>query len=173
MAVSETVREVVIAEYDPAWPARFGAEAAGIQRAAADAIVAIHHAGSTSVPGLAAKPIVDIFIELKRPLNEAEIAGICSLDFDYRGEYGISGRQYFSRRNDPQCHIHAHLAGSRDLLRTLAFRDYLRAHLEAAAQYETLKRRLAIKHRFEREAYTDAKTDFVRGIEALAGFPAR
>jgi GrpB-like predicted nucleotidyltransferase (UPF0157 family) len=165
-------REVVIADYDPAWAELFETEKTCLIKAAGGAILEAHHAGSTAVPGLAAKPIVDIVVELSRPLNAAEIAAVEALGYEYRGEQGISGRQYFSHRVAPSVHVHCYVNGHPDIERMLTFRDYLRSHPDTAAAYETLKRRLAVCHRFDRVAYTEAKTEFVRSIDARAAYGA-
>ena len=91
-------REVVIAEYDPEWPLLFIAERDRVLEIASEAIEQIEHVGSTSVPGLAAKPIIDVLGLLRRPLSEAEIEAIAAPGYEYRGEQGAPGRQYFSRR---------------------------------------------------------------------------
>jgi GrpB-like predicted nucleotidyltransferase (UPF0157 family) len=162
-----TEREVVINYYDPMWPRLFEQECDRLFDLCSDAIAEVHHVGSTSVPGLAAKPIVDVLVLLRRFLNEAEVAAIASSGYRFVWDEDIQ-RQYFSRRDQPAFHIHCYLiAECSEGLRMLYFRNYLRAHPDAARDYEALKRRLAAEHRFEREAYQEAKTQFVREIEAL------
>jgi GrpB-like predicted nucleotidyltransferase (UPF0157 family) len=162
-------REVVIAYYDPMWPKLFELECDRLFGLCDEAVAEVHHVGSTAVPGLAAKPIVDILVLLHRFLNDAEIAAIKAHGYDYRGEQGIPGRQYFSRTTPPAVHVHCHLmVDASEGMRMLYFRDYLRAHPDTARDYEALKRRLAQQHRFDRYAYQEAKTAFVREIEALA-----
>jgi GrpB-like predicted nucleotidyltransferase (UPF0157 family) len=161
-------REVVVVDYDPRWPALFDAERDRLRAAAPLAIVSIEHAGSTSVPGLGAKPIIDVLVTLRRFLNPHEIAAVCAPGHEYRGIDQDIQRQYFSKRSSPAFHVHCYLPGSPEAARLLAFRDYLRSHPEAARAYEALKRDLAAEYRFEREKYQDAKTDFVRGVEEAA-----
>jgi GrpB-like predicted nucleotidyltransferase (UPF0157 family) len=161
-------REVVIADYDPAWPARFDAERTRLLAVAPSAITAIEHVGSTSVPGLGAKPIIDVLVTLHRFFDAAEIAAICAPGHEYRGIDQDIQRQYFSKRTPQAYHVHCYLPGNPEAERLLLFRDYLRTHPETAKQYEALKRDLASKHRHEREAYQDAKTAFVRAVEAIA-----
>jgi GrpB-like predicted nucleotidyltransferase (UPF0157 family) len=85
-------------------------------------------------PGLAAKPIIDIVVVLNRVLNEAEIASIEALGYEYRGELGISGRQHFSRRIAPLVRVHCYIQGHPEIERMQAFRDYLRSHPDTAAE---------------------------------------
>ena len=169
MMSESSEREVVITYYDPAWPRLFELECDRLFGLCAEAVAEVHHVGSTAVPGLAAKPIVDMLVLLHRFLNGAEIAAISAHGYEYRGEQGIPGRQYFSRTTSPAVHIHCHLmTDASEGLRMLYFRDYLRAHPETARDYEALKRSLSEQHRSDREAYTEAKTAFIRQIEALA-----
>ena len=162
-------RELVIAYYDPMWPKLFELECDRLFGVCDEAVAEVHHVGSTAVPGLAAKPIVDMLVLLHRYLNDAEIAAISAQGYEYRGEQGIAGRQYFSRTTAPAVHVHCHLmVDAAEGMRMLYFRDYLRTHSDTARDYEDLKRRLAEQHRFDREAYTEAKTTFIREIEALA-----
>jgi GrpB-like predicted nucleotidyltransferase (UPF0157 family) len=166
-------REVVIAGYDPAWPLLFAAERDRILAIAPEAIERIEHVGSTSIPGLAAKPIIDVLGLLRRPLTEVEIEAIAAPGYEYRGEQGTPGRQYFSRRLPaPGFHLHFHHANKEDGLTMLRFRDYLREHEEAAHEYEALKRNLAAQFRDQPYAYQEAKTAFVEAINAEAGAKA-
>jgi len=162
-------REVVIVDYDRRWPALFQAERQRLLLSAADAIIEVDHVGSTSVPGLAAKPIVDILVVLRRFLNDAEIAAVCAPGHEYRGIDADIGRQYFSKRGAPAYHIHGYAAGNPELLPMLRFRDHLRSNPAAARDYEALKRDLAQRYRFERYAYRDGKTDFVLAALARVG----
>ena len=93
---------------------------------------------------------------------------IAAPGYEYRGEQGAPGRQYFSRRIQPAFHIHCFLEGNSEALEMLLFRDYLRSHPATAQQYESLKKELQARFRFERYAYQDAKTDFVRTTIAAA-----
>lgn len=162
---------VNIVEPDPRWPARFEASAAAIRAACGEHLVGLEHVGSTSVPGLAAKPIIDLMPVVARfEDGEACIAPIEALGYAYRGEYGIAGRHYFVRDGDGDRlreHVHLLVAGSAEAEKHLLFRDYLRAHPDRARAYETLKRALALRHGGDREAYTDGKAAFVEATLAL------
>lgn len=159
--------EVVIAAYDPAWPEVFAGEAQAIRQALGDTLVAIEHVGSTAVPGLAAKPIVDIMVGVHSLENaKAAIPELESFGCSYWREDTIPARLYFVKGlppNGPRSH-HIHFVERQsEFWRThLLFRDYLRTHSEAAQNYAALKRDLALQYRDDREAYTDAKAAFIQ-----------
>jgi GrpB-like predicted nucleotidyltransferase (UPF0157 family) len=163
---------IVVVSYDPAWPGMFQEEAARIAAVFGDELLSIHHIGSTAVPGLAAKPIIDILpivrnIEKVDSFNE-EMTG---LGYEPRGEYGIPGRRFFVKRNaegERTHHVHAYEPDNPEVARHLDFRDYLTAHPEAAEQYAELKHTLAGQFRHDRESYTNSKTPFIREIEQKA-----
>ncbi len=156
---------VIVVPYDEAWPSLFLEERARIERALGSWAESIEHVGSTAVPGLAAKPIIDIMVGVRRLKN----ADRCSrplerLSYECRGEAGIRGRLFF-RKGDPRTH-HLHVAevGSEFWERHLAFRDYLRTHPDTAREYARLKYGLADCFREDRVAYTEAKTGFVTEV---------
>lgn len=165
---------IVIADYDPGWPARAAQEMAAIRAALGDGLLAIEHIGSTSVPGLAAKPVIDLMAGI-RALDEAPacVPLLAALGYEFKpvAEDTIPERRYF--RKGPEGarthHLHMVALGGEFWLRHLAFRDALRADPAAAAEYAALKRRLAAEFGGDRVGYTDAKTDFIRVVEARAG----
>jgi GrpB-like predicted nucleotidyltransferase (UPF0157 family) len=135
--------------------------------------VAIEHVGSTAVPGLAAKPILDIMVGIDRtPLPESILVALGTLGYQYRGDSGVPGKQYF-RTNPRTRHLHVVEFGGEDWVRTLAFRDYLRAHPAAVQEYEALKRELARLHRDNRNRYLAGKASFIQSVleRAAAGEP--
>ncbi len=163
--------EIEIVAYDPRWPALFAEEAARLRAALpAELILGLEHFGSTAVPGLAAKPIIDILIAV-RSLAEAQeraIEPLEALDYAFWYDNPKTDRMYFVKGMPPygtrRTH-HVHMTEtSGEMWRRLAFRDHLRAHSEDARRYERLKRELAAAHRDDREAYTDAKAAFVAEI---------
>jgi len=168
---------IVIADYDPRWTAMYAEESARIQNAVGEWLLGIEHVGSTSVPGLAAKPIVDMMPGL-RSLNDAPqvISAMEGLGYQYIPEYEdeLPERRYFVRppgrgyRHKRLFHVHAVETTSEFWRRHLTFRNYLRAHSETADEYATLKRRLADEYGADRVGYTDAKTEFITRIESLA-----
>jgi GrpB-like predicted nucleotidyltransferase (UPF0157 family) len=160
---------VVILDYDPRWSGMFSEEEARILEALSRQDVTVEHVGSTSVPELAAKPIIDIMVVVPdRSTGEIAIASLNALGYDYRGELGIPGRFYFSKHNPYRCHLHMYPAGHPEIARLLTFRNYLRDNPDAAHEYAKLKLELAEKYRDIREAYTEAKSDFIKSIEAKA-----
>jgi GrpB-like predicted nucleotidyltransferase (UPF0157 family)/quercetin dioxygenase-like cupin family protein len=164
------IRAIEIERYSPDWAVDFDLESGRVAAALGDVLVAIHHVGSTSVPGCDAKPIIDmlaVVADLAR--LDASTPQLESLGYEAMGEFGIPGRRYFRKGSafeDRTHQIHAFEEGSSEIDRHLAFRDFLRAHPEAAAEYVALKRRLAATHPNDVAAYTEGKTDFIRAIEA-------
>ena len=150
---------VEIVAYDPAWPARFAELGHELRAGLGEVALRIDHVGSTSVPGLAAKPIIDIQISVadfdplaayRQPLER--------LGYVYRADNPERTKRYF--REPPgrrRTHVHVRRAGSFSEQWALLFRDYLRAHAEVAAEYAVVKRRLARRFRDDRRAYVDAK----------------
>src|SRR5687768_3715158 len=165
---------VFIAPYDPLWPREFDAEAARIERACRGLPLRLEHVGSTAVPGLAAKPIVDILAGVPPDAPRAPyVAAIRALGYGHKGSHGIPGRDYF-QRGSPRTH-HVHLvswtgAFWRD---ELLFRDHLRAHPDVARDYEALKRELAIAFAEDRRGYSDAKGPFIARVLREARAAAR
>jgi GrpB-like predicted nucleotidyltransferase (UPF0157 family) len=164
---------VVILDYDPRWPALYEEEKALIVAAIGPSIVAIEHIGSTAVPGLAAKPIVDIMIGIPR-LDEAPAlyGSLAQIGYEYAPEFEelIPERRFF-RKGPAECWTHhLHIVEFRDdfWVRHLLFREYLRRHAEVAHDYKQLKRALAAEYSENRQGYTEAKTNFIHGIESLA-----
>jgi GrpB-like predicted nucleotidyltransferase (UPF0157 family) len=159
---------VVIAKYDPAWPTRYEALRSRVAEALGALAKEIEHVGSTSVPGLAAKPTIDFCILLRSTDDLPEvIERLMRLGYAHEGDFGIAGREAFATPPGYGAHDH-HLyvcapdwVGYRD---QITFRDYLRNHTKAARAYARLKRSLAIKHRNDRTAYTEAKAGFVRAV---------
>ncbi len=162
---------VELVPYDPAWPRRFADEKIVIGDVLGDLVVgAIEHVGSTAVPGVEAKPIVDIMVGI-RDLSVSDrlvplLGRIGYLYFPYRPDV----MHWFCKPSASfrTHHVHAVPAGSRLWRERLAFRDYLGAHSDVAIAYVELKRQLAAKHKFNREAYTEAKGAFIRGVLAAA-----
>jgi len=162
---------VEIAEYDPAWPALYERERDLIAGALDDLVVAIEHVGSTAVSGLGAKPIIDMMIGVRALVDgERCVRRLEELGYEYKGEFGIPGRLYFRKivEGKRRYQIHMVEAGSDFWERHLLFRDYLREHPEEAHDYYELKVRLAAEFGTDREGYTEAKTEFIRSMEAKA-----
>lgn len=158
-------------EYSPDWPAAFLREAETLRALLGDALTEIHHIGSTSVPGLAAKPVIDLM-----PLT-ADIARIAACTgrmqaAGYRawGEYGLPGRCLFTRdAGGVRTHnLHCYAADHADVARHLAFRDYLRAHDAVRDEYAEIKRQVYALHPADIAAYNDSKGAWVKQAEKRA-----
>ncbi len=164
-------RPIEVADYDPQWPSVFAGIAARVRAAFADGpLVEIEHIGSTSVPGLPAKPIVDIdvIIRSRADLPDA-VARLATLGYEHQGDGGIPSREAFLPPADAVYHhLYVCAEDSPELERQLAFRDYLRAHPDAARQYGELKRELAARHVTDMDAYVNGKTVFVEAVLAKA-----
>lgn len=164
-----------IVRYDPGWPSVFSAERDRLAAALGSLALRIDHNGSTSVPGLAAKPVIDIQISVLRlhPM-EAYAAELTRLGYVHVPHADDSFCPFFHRPAAwPHTHhVHVVQSGGVEERRTLAFRDYLREHPEAARAYEDLKRRLASQHGASdfsaRQAYAEAKTQFVSALTERA-----
>ncbi len=177
MAAADPRAEPVgIAEYDPAWPALFEREWGLIAGVLGDLADAIEHIGSTAVPGLGAKPIIDILIAV-RTLAEGErcIRPLEPLGHEYKGEMGIPGRLYFRKltqgRRSSQLHMVEH--GCDFWERHILFRDYLRRQPREAQAYYELKVRLAERFGTDRLGYNEAKTEFIEAALARERAAAR
>lgn len=161
---------VYVVPYDPSWPARFVAEREALARVLAPWLAGpIEHIGSTAVPGLVAKPVIDIMgavesLEASRPALAA-VAELGYVYFPYREDI----MHWLCKPSDEVRTHHLHLVpyGSPLWRERLAFRDRLRADPDVAAEYAALKLELAVRYQLDREAYTDAKEPFVRRV--LAG----
>jgi GrpB-like predicted nucleotidyltransferase (UPF0157 family) len=163
--------EIEIVDYDPRWPIMFDEEAERL-RAILDPslIVGIEHFGSTAIPALSAKPIIDILIAV-RSLAVAQasfVDALRKLDYLYWADNPKKDRMFFVKGMPPfgsgrSHHVHV-TEPNGEMWQRLAFRDYLRAHPEEARTYERLKRRLLAENPADREAYTDAKSAYVEAI---------
>lgn len=163
-------KPVRVVPYDGAWPVCFEAEAARL-REVLDCARAVHHMGSTSVPGLSAKPVVDILVEVSTLDDlDAAVPRMTELGYESRGEYGIPDRRYFVRRPAADLHVHVHCypSGHAQVERHLLFRDFLRADTAAAAEYGEVKQTLAIRHSDDREAYQAGKAGFIGEMQVRA-----
>ncbi|MEZ4735326.1 MAG: GrpB family protein [Caldilineaceae bacterium] len=156
---------VALHPYADEWPALFQAEAAQLQAAIGAHVLDIQHVGSTSIPGLPAKPILDIGVAVEN----FEAATVCiqplaAMGYRYRGEMGIPRRHYFVKGDPVTHHLHMNEIHSADWQQQIAFRDYLRQHPEAVHAYATLKAHLASQFPDARLAYTESKSGFIAGI---------
>jgi GrpB-like predicted nucleotidyltransferase (UPF0157 family) len=158
-----------LVEYDPDWPAQYEAVAARIRAAIGDAAVVLEHAGSTAVPGLAAKDQIDVVLGVPDSTDEASyVPALENAGF----EFAIREPEWFEHRlfrgRDPKVNLHTFSADCEEIGRMLAFRDWLRTHPEDRGLYEREKRRLAEQTWTTVQDYADAKTDVVREIVGRA-----
>src|SRR2546423_13276287 len=166
------MRKVEVVPYDPRWRDAFEAEAKHVAAALGENVVAIHHIGSTAIPNIYAKPVVDLLVEVR---DIAEVDGqssaMESLGYEVMGEYGIPRHRYFRKDNQEGIrthHIHAFEAGSAEVERHLAFRDYMIAHPGEAQRYSELKRRPAEEHPQSMDRYVDGKDGFIKEMDRRA-----
>lgn len=160
---------IEIVPYDPSWPARFEAEKAVLLEVFGATPVEVEHIGSTSVVGLAAKPVIDILLGVTHLAEvDARIAGLIARDYEYVRRYEVEfpERRLFAKpRHRPRrVHLHAVERSSGFWERQLRFRDFLRRHRDVAGDYCELKRRLAIQFGNDRDGYARAKTPFVEAV---------
>jgi GrpB-like predicted nucleotidyltransferase (UPF0157 family) len=160
---------VELAKYDPDWPRLFERLAADIREALGDRVRLVEHAGSTSVPGLAAKPIVDIVLAVDDSAVEASyVPALEALGYVLR----IREPEWFEhrvlRQTDPAVNLHVFTEGASEISKMLAFRDWLRAHDDERELYEQTKRELAAREWKYIQHYADAKTEVVETIIARA-----
>lgn len=164
---------ILLAEHDPAWARAFRDEAQRIRPAFGALLIDLHHIGSTAVPGLRAKPVIDILAVVQDVgALDARAAAFEALGYEVMGEFGLPGRRYF-RKDDSagirthQVHAYAPESAS-EIDRHLGFRDYLRAHPDVVCAYADLKQGLVAECGDDMGRYTDGKTAFIRDIERRA-----
>ena len=167
--MTHPAHEIEVVDYDPRWPETFGAYAATLRSALGDLVMSIEHVGSTSVVGLAAKPVIDIDVVISsRLLLKDVISTLAELHYAHEGNLGLPGREAFGWPQGRRHHLYVCSADTPNLHNHLVFRDYLRRHLEAVAAYSDLKRRLARQHQDDRGAYNASKTAFIKSVLAKA-----
>lgn len=166
-------REVELVPHNPEWEKLADQEAQHILDSLSIPVVGIYHIGSTSVPGIKAKPILDFVMEvenMEKLIQESpKLEGI---GYVSKGEYGIPGRQFFTKdtHGERTHHLHVFQSGHPDIERHLVFRDYLRANPEAARAYEELKEQLAERFPDKSNMYTEAKSDFILSMDEVARY---
>lgn len=167
-----TTQHVFLKPHDPRWASEFARESAVLTIELGGSISVIHHVGSTAIPGIYAKPIIDMLaVTNDTSLLDESTPLITGLGYEALGEFGIPGRRYFRKDNSAgeRTHqIHAFQAGSPQIARHLAFRDYLIAHPAAARDYDMLKHRLAAMFPDDIGSYTDGKDSFINDIDSRA-----
>ena len=170
---------IIIVPYNPDWPAWFTQMTAFVEPALAGVAYTIEHVGSTSIPGMAAKPIIDANIVVDRLVFPRVKGGLATMGYVHQGNLGIPDREAFDLR-DPQArqalpphHLYVCMSGATELRNQLLFRDYLRTHDVDARAYAALKYRLAEQFGADRAGYSDGKSPFIADIMRQADQWAR
>ena len=163
---------VVVVPYDPGWPSAFEQLRRSIWPAVSDVATSIEHVGSTAVPGLLAKPVIDVSVVVPAADDVSEaIDRLAELGYVHSGDLGVEGREAFqSPHQSPRHHLYLCPRGSLALRNHLAVRDHLRTHPEDAARYGALKLKLAAQFPDDIAAYTEGKTRAILPILEGAGF---
>lgn len=164
-------QHITVSAYHSEWPVQYERERKKITAILKNNCIAIYHIGSTAVPGLAAKPVIDIMAavrSLKRVDDAAD--SFLKIGYEYLGEFGINGRRYLRKGGDERTHqIHIFQADDwNNIGRHLAFRDYMRTHAEEREEYAEIKKALAQKFPYDIDGYCDGKEEFVRETERRA-----
>ncbi len=161
---------IEVVPYNPNWPRSYQEEAKKIEGTLGRNCITIHHIGSTAVPGLTAKPIIDIMIVVRDILEvDKALTAFEELGYIAKGEHGIPFRRYFQKGTDLHTHhIHIYEEGSPDIERLLHFRDYLTTNPEARQEYESLKAALAKQHKDDAQRYQKDKDTFIQKIDEKA-----
>jgi len=164
------MRKVEVVSYNLQWPQMFEDEAGKIKSIMNEIIVQIHHIGSTSIPNMSAKPVIDILIEAQS-IEKVDLfnQAMMELGYDPKGENGIPNRRYFSKGEVNRTHhVHIFQTGNPEIMRHLLFRDYLIAHPEDATLYSELKQSLAKQFPQDIEQYIQGKDGLVKELDEKA-----
>jgi GrpB-like predicted nucleotidyltransferase (UPF0157 family) len=164
------MRKVEVTHYNKNWPIAYQREAERISEIFAPIVVNIFHIGSTSVPGLSAKPIIDILVEVTSIERVDDFnQDMVLLGYEARGENGIPLRRYFQKGGDERTHhVHVFEKGNSEIERHVTFRDFLREHPKEASRYGSLKERLAEEFPWEMENYISGKDSLVKELDEKA-----
>jgi GrpB-like predicted nucleotidyltransferase (UPF0157 family) len=161
------MRNIIVVPHNPLWAEQFRREAAFISSILGAELLSVHHIGSTAVPGISAKPVIDIMpivsdIQRLDALN----AAMGRIGYDPMGEYGITGRRFFVKGDDTNRthHVHAYEPNNPEVSRHLEFRNYLRGHPQDAQKYSRLKIQLAERFREDIDGYMAGKDAFIKSI---------
>lgn len=175
MIKSKQAKAIELALYDPIWPQQFEDEARAIKAALGDNCIAVHHVGSTSVPGLLAKPKIDMLVEVHDPTPV--VMQLEAIGMEYMGEHNIPLHYGFRKRDTTNVNVHLYQEGHPEIKLNLIFRDYLRKHPSARDEYATLKKHLVqdpvsfeVRDNALFAEYTLKKGDFIREVLQKAGF---
>jgi len=161
---------VVLVGYCDDWPRLFEEERAALSDALGGRAECIEHVGSTAVPGLPAKPVLDIAVAVEKlSVVQSFVGPLAELGYTYRGEYGLPGRLFFTKGSPVTHHVHAVERGSEHWRVWRRFRDYLRSHVDECARYAAVKLDLAERYASDRDAYTQSKSEYIISVLEKAG----
>lgn len=166
------MRKVEVVPYRSEWRDLFTVEAQAIAKILKPNLVEIYHIGSTSIPNIYAKPIIDLLLAVNKIEDvDRQNTAMANLGYQAMGEFGISDRRYFRKNNalgKRTHHVHIFPVDSPQIKRHLAFRDYLIAHPLIAQKYSDLKRKLAQQYPHDIHGYMDGKDEFIQDIDRQA-----
>ncbi len=170
MSEEKQVRTIEVGPYNSQWKEGYLKEMGKIMLIIKNEIIEIHHIGSTSIPGIYAKPVIDILIGVVNINNiDKYNVEMDKLGYICKGEYGIKGRRFFMKGlYNRTHHIHIFQSDNPEILRHINFRDYLIAHSEEARIYSELKRKMAIDFRYDIQGYCNGKDAFIKDIDRKA-----
>ncbi|WP_330577918.1 GrpB family protein [Alkaliphilus pronyensis] len=172
---NKNVRIIEVVPYNPHWVEEFQKESKKLFRILSKEAIEIHHIGSTSIPGISAKPVIDIMIVVK-DINKIDEYNneLEELGYIPKGEYGIKGRRFFLKGlYNRTHHLHVFEKGNQEVAKHLNFKSYMICHPNEAKEYEELKKELAQKHKYDNVAYCKGKDAFIKNIDEKAGEWAR
>jgi len=164
-------RTIDVVPYDPCWAEHYQAEREALRRVFGQEAFAFDHIGSTSIPGIKAKPVIDILVTVRDiGRMDAYQDTMIALGYQAKGEFGIPGRRFFIKGGEEHRSHHVHIfeRGHPEIARHLNFCAYLRANPVEAARYSALKEALAYKFRHDPESYTEGKSEMIREIDREA-----
>lgn len=160
-------RQTYMSEYKPEWVTKFARESDLLRRLFGKGVLDIHHIGSTAIPGIKAKPIIDILITTFNIHHiDAFDSEMENLGYLVGGEFGLSGRRFYCKGDKDHCHYHVHIyeATHPSANAYLLFRDYMIKHPDNARAYEQIKSDLALKYPNNRTLYTQSKGQFIKEL---------
>jgi GrpB-like predicted nucleotidyltransferase (UPF0157 family) len=166
-AEKKQVRVIEVVPYDPKWKDDYLKESEIIKGIMKDEIIETYHIGSTSIPGIAAKPVIDILVEVGDINNiDSYNRDMEKLGYIAKGEYGIQGRRFFMKGlYNRTHHVHIFQTGNPEISRHINFRDYMIQHSDEARKYGDLKKELAVKFRYDIDGYCKGKDAFIKDID--------
>lgn len=169
--MAESKRRIIeVVPHNPEWNADFLKAREEITQVLCDEVICINHIGSTAIPGIYAKPIIDVLIGVKS-IGKVDSYNDKMSEIGYyaKGEYGIAGRRYFVKGEPKRTHhVHIFQIDDPQIDRHINFRDYMIAHPEEAKKYEELKKGLAEEHKYDANHYVNGKNSFIQSIDRKA-----